>query len=57
MYSAEHLTEILAVAEKHFLPIIADEIYDFFVSTFLEVLAPRMRNYIEKMIQRSYYDL
>jgi len=32
VYSEKHLRAILAVAERHFLPIIADEIYDFFVS-------------------------
>ena len=28
VYSKQHLLDILAVAEKHFLPIIADEIYN-----------------------------
>jgi tyrosine aminotransferase len=28
VYSEKHLKEILAVAEKHHIPIIADEIYD-----------------------------
>lgn len=32
VYSKEHLLDILKVAEKYHLPIIADEIYDFFVS-------------------------
>jgi len=30
VYAEEHLRAILAVAEKHALPIIADEIYDYF---------------------------
>ena len=28
VYSKQHLLDILAVAEKHFLPIIADEVYN-----------------------------
>ena len=28
VYSKQHLLDILALAEKHFLPIIADEIYN-----------------------------
>ncbi len=32
VYDKKHLLEILALAERHSLPIIADEIYDFFVS-------------------------
>jgi len=31
VFSAEHIREILAIAERHCLPIIADEIYDHFV--------------------------
>ena len=33
VYSKEHLTAILALAEKYKVPIIADEIYEHFVST------------------------
>lgn len=33
VYSAEHLQKILDIAAKYTIPIIADEIYDFFVST------------------------
>ena len=32
VYSKEHLEEILAVAEAYKVPIIADEIYEHFVS-------------------------
>ncbi len=32
VYSQRHLLEILAVASKYKLPIIADEIYEHFVS-------------------------
>jgi tyrosine aminotransferase len=32
VYSKEHLTDILQVAAKHKIPIIADEIYEHFVS-------------------------
>lgn len=31
VYNAEHLTEILKVAERNYLPIIADEIYEYLV--------------------------
>jgi len=31
VFSPDHLKEILAIAEKHKVPIIADEIYDYFV--------------------------
>jgi len=30
VYSKEHLLDILEVAERHKLPIIADEVYEFF---------------------------
>ena len=30
MYRKEHLLDILKVAERHKIPIIADEIYEFF---------------------------
>lgn len=32
VFSRRHLQNILQVAAKHFIPIIADEIYDYFVS-------------------------
>ena len=32
VFSRQHLEDILQVAAKHFVPIIADEIYDYFVS-------------------------
>lgn len=31
MFSKEHILEIISVAERHKLPIIADEVYEFFV--------------------------
>jgi len=31
VYTEEHLKDILDIAERHCIPIIADEIYDFFV--------------------------
>ena len=31
VFSKEHIQDILAVAERHKLPIVADEIYEFFV--------------------------
>lgn len=31
VFGKEHLKKILAIAERHYLPIIADEIYDYFV--------------------------
>ena len=33
VYSVDHLKKVLAVAERHKVPIIADEIYEHFVST------------------------
>lgn len=34
VYNKQHLLDILQIAERHCLPIIADEIYDFFVRFF-----------------------
>ena len=31
VFTPEHLTAILEIADRHCLPIIADEIYDYFV--------------------------
>lgn len=31
VYSEQHLRDILAIAERNCVPVIADEIYDFFV--------------------------
>ena len=35
VYSRQHLLDILAVAEKHRLPIISDEVYDGMVTRFM----------------------
>ena len=38
VYSKEHLQKILAVAEAYKVPIIADEIYEHFVSQILNLI-------------------